>query len=94
MGNTVINTNTMALTAHRNLTSVGSTQSKSSNRLSSGKKINSAADDAAGLAISQKMKAQIRGLDMAAKNGEDAISLIQTAEGSISEIQNMVQRIR
>lgn len=92
--NTVINTNVMALTAHRNLGKVGNNQAKANNRLSSGKKINSAADDAAGLAISDKMKSQIRGLDMAAKNSEDATSLIQTAEGSISEVSSMVQRMR
>lgn len=92
--NTVIATNTLALTAHRNLGSVGNAQSTASERLSSGLKINSAADDAAGLAISQKMKAQIRGLDMAEKNSEDAISLLQTAEGSVSEMQSMIQRMR
>ncbi len=92
--NTVINTNMMALTAHRNLGKVGNAQNKANNRLASGKKINSAADDAAGLAISDKMKAQIRGLDMAAKNSEDATSLIQTAEGSLSEVTNMLQRMR
>ncbi len=84
--NTVINTNMMALTAHRNLGTVGNRQNKANQRLSSGKKINSAADDAAGLAISEKMKAQIKGLDMASKNSEDAISLIQTAEGSLTEV--------
>ena len=92
--NTVINTNIRALTSHRNLAMVGANQSKASQRLSSGKKINSAADDAAGLAISDKMRAQIKGLDMAAKNAEDATSLIQTAEGSLTEVTNMVQRIR
>ncbi len=92
--NTVINTNMMALTAHRNLASVGNRQNKASQRLSSGKKINSAADDAAGLAISEKMKAQIKGLDMAAKNSEDAISLIQTAEGSLTEVNDMLTRVR
>ena len=92
--NTVINTNIRALTSHRNLAMVGASQSKASQRLSSGKKINSAADDAAGLAISDKMRAQIKGLDMAAKNAEDATSLIQTAEGSLTEVTNMVQRIR
>ena len=92
--NTVINTNVMALTAHRNLGAVGNRQSKANQKLSSGKKINSAADDAAGLAISDKMKAQIRGLDMAAKNAEDGTSLIQTTEGAMSEITNMMQRIR
>lgn len=92
--NTVINTNITALTAHRNLGSVGNKLSTASKRLSSGKRINSAADDAAGLAISDKMRAQINGLDMASKNAEDAISLIQTAEGSISEIDSMLQRMR
>lgn len=92
--NTVINTNVMALTAHRNLGAVGNRQQKANQKLSSGKKINSAADDAAGLAISDKMKAQIRGLDMASKNAEDATSLIQTAEGSMSEVTNMLQRMR
>ncbi len=92
--NTVINTNIRALNSHRNLSSVGSKLSKASQRLSSGKKINSAADDAAGLAISEKMRAQIKGLDMADKNAQDAISLIQTAEGSISEIESMLQRMR
>lgn len=92
--NTVINTNIRALNSHRNLSSVGTALSKSSERLSSGKKINHAADDAAGLAISEKMRAQIKGLDMADKNAQDAISLIQTAEGSMSEIENMLQRMR
>ena len=92
--NTVINTNIRALNSHRNLSSVGSKLTKASQRLSSGKKINSAADDAAGLAISEKMRAQIKGLDMADKNAQDAISLIQTAEGSMSEIESMLQRMR
>lgn len=92
--NTVLATNVMALTAHRNLSTVGNKQNKANKRLSSGKKINSAADDAAGLAISEKMKAQIKGLDMAAKNSEDTISLIQTAEGSLTEVNNMLTRIR
>jgi flagellin len=69
-------------------------QQKASQRLSSGLRINSAADDAAGLAISEKMRAQIRGLDMATKNTQDAISLVQTAEGSMQEITNMAQRVR
>jgi len=73
---------------------VGTIQSRASQKLSSGFRINSAADDAAGLAISEKMRAQIRGLDMASKNSQDAISLIQTAEGGMQEIDNMVQRIR
>ena len=84
--NTVINTNIRALNSHRNLSSVGTKLTKASERLSSGKKINHAADDAAGLAITEKMRAQIKGLDMADKNAQDSISLIQTAEGSMSEI--------
>jgi flagellin len=91
---TVVNTNTLALTSYRNLSNVSRSQGKASARLSSGKKINSAADDAAGLAISQKMTAQIRGLDMAYKNAQDASAMLQTTEGNASEITNMVQRIR
>ena len=94
MGNTIVNTNILALNAHRNLSNVGAAQAKSSQRLSSGLRINSAADDAAGLAISEKMRSQIRGLDMATKNTQDAISMVQTAEGAMQEISNMGQRIR
>ena len=92
--NTVIASNVMALTAHRNLATVGNRQNQANKRLSSGKKINTASDDAAGLAITDKMKAQIKGLDMAAKNSEDAISLLQTAEGSLTEVNNMLTRVR
>jgi flagellin len=91
---TVVNTNTVANTAYRNLSTVSRNQGKASARLASGKKINNAADDAAGLAISEKMTSQIRGLDMAYKNSQDAISMLQTTEGAVSEINNMVQRIR
>jgi len=91
---TVVNTNTLALTSYRNLSTVSRSQGKASARLSSGKKINNAADDAAGLAISEKMTSQIRGLDMAYKNSQDAISMLQTTEGNVAEINNMVQRIR
>ena len=94
MSNLIVQTNTMALNSHRNLKVVGAMQQKASSRLSSGFKINTAADDAAGLAISEKMRAQIRGLDMASKNSLDANSLITTAEGGMQEIDNMVQRIR
>lgn len=94
MSNTVVNTNTLALNSHRALKNVGNMQAKSSARLSSGEKINSAADDAAGLAISEKMRSQIRGLDMASKNAQDGISMVQTAEGGMKEISNMVQRVR
>jgi len=94
MSNTVINTNVLALNSARAGRLVSNDQAKSSARLSSGMKINSAADDAAGLAISETMRAQIRGLDMASKNSQDAISFIQVAEGGLQEIDNMVQRIR
>jgi flagellin len=89
-----IQNNAPALNAHRyyGINQAGVT--KSIAKLSSGYRINSAADDAAGLAISEKMRAQIRGLTMASKNTQDAISLIQTAEGGMQEIDNMVQRIR
>ncbi|MCL6627408.1 MAG: flagellin, partial [Alicyclobacillus shizuokensis] len=63
-------------------------------QLSTGKRINSAADDAAGLAISQKMQAQINGLDQASQNAQDGISLIQTAEGALNETQSILQRMR
>ena len=94
MSNTVVNTNVLAINAHRSLSNVGNVQSKASAKLSSGLRINSAADDAAGLAISEKMRGQIRGLNQASRNSQDGISLIQTAEGGMQEIDNMVQRIR
>jgi flagellin len=92
--NTVVNTNVLAINSHRSLKNVGAVQAKASARLSSGLRINSAADDAAGLAISEKMRSQIRGLDQASRNAQDGISLVQTAEGGLTEIGNMVQRIR
>jgi len=94
MGNTIVNTNVLAINSHRALKNVGNAQAKSSGRLSSGLRINSAADDAAGLAISEKMRGQVRGLNQASRNAQDGISLIQTAEGGIQEVNNMVQRIR
>jgi len=94
MSNLIIQTNVMALNSHRNLKIIGNKQSAASAKLSSGYRINSAADDSSGLAISEKMRAQIRGLDMAAKNSQDGISLVQTAEGGLAEIDAMVQRIR
>jgi len=90
----VVRTNTLALNSHRNLGMVGNAQARSSARLSSGFRINSAADDAAGLGISEKMRAQIRGLDQASRNAQDGISLIQTAEGAMSTVNEMVTRIR
>jgi len=90
----VVQTNVLALNTHRNMKIVGVTQARAAARLSSGYRINSAADDAAGLAISEKMRAQIRGLDMASKNAQDAQALVNVAEGGLQEITNMIQRIR
>ncbi|GAB3308266.1 flagellin [Luteimonas notoginsengisoli] len=90
----VINTNVMSLNAQRNLSSSGAELATSLQRLSSGMRINSAKDDAAGLAISQRFTTQIRGMDQAARNANDGISLSQTAEGAMGEIGNNLQRIR
>ncbi len=90
----VINTNMMSLNAQRNLTTSGTSLATSIQRLSSGLRINSAKDDAAGLAISQRMTSQIRGMDQAARNANDGISLAQTAEGALGEVGNNLQRIR
>jgi flagellin len=90
----VVNTNVASLNAQRNLLSTGSLQSRSLQRLSSGLRINSAKDDAAGLAISDRMNAQVRGLNQAARNANDAISLAQTAEGAMQESTNILQRMR
>ncbi|NRG27626.1 flagellin [Bacillus circulans] len=89
-----INHNIAALNTYNKLNSATNAQSKSMEKLSSGLRINSAADDAAGLAISEKMRGQIRGLDQAAKNAQDGISLIQTAEGALSETTDILQRMR
>ena len=89
-----INTNISALRANFNLNSVQSQLTASTNKLSSGYRITKAADDAAGMAISQIMHAQIRGLQRASKNGSDGVSFIQTTEGVLSEIENMLQRCR
>jgi len=89
-----IRTNIPSLNAHRNLKNAGLNQTRAAARLSSGYRINSAADDAAGLAISETMRAQIRGLDQAWRNTQDAIALIQTAEGAMSTVGGMVHRIR
>ncbi|MDR3277782.1 MAG: hypothetical protein LBT12_03325, partial [Oscillospiraceae bacterium] len=89
-----IQNNVSAINAHRYYGINQTNAQKSIAKLSSGYRINSAADDAAGLAISEKMRAQIRGLTMASKNAQDGISLIQTAEGGMQEIDNMLQRIR
>ncbi len=90
----VINTNTMSLNAQRNLSTSGSSLATTIQRLSSGLRINSAKDDAAGLAISERFGTQIRGTDVAIRNANDGISLAQVAEGSLSEVGNNLQRIR
>jgi flagellin len=90
----VINTNVMSLVAQQNLASSQSSLSTSMARLSSGMRINSAKDDAAGLGISQRMTAQINGLDQAARNANDGISLTQTAEGALQQVTTNLQRIR
>ncbi len=90
----VINTNVSSLIAQNALSVNNRTLSKTMEQLSTGKRINSAADDAAGLAISNKMTSQIKGLNQAVRNANDGISLLQTAEGATKEITNMLQRIR
>jgi flagellin len=89
-----INTNVMSLNAQRNLGTSQSSLAKSMQRLSSGLRINSAKDDAAGLAISDRMTSQIRGLNQAVRNSNDGISLAQTAEGALQETTNILQRMR
>lgn len=89
-----INHNIAALNTYNKLNSASNAQSKSMEKLSSGLRINSAADDAAGLAISEKMRGQIRGLDQASRNAQDSISLVQTAEGALSETTDILQRMR
>jgi flagellin len=89
-----INHNIAALNTYRQLNSANGAQGKSMEKLSSGLGINRAGDDAAGLAISEKMRGQIRGLDQASKNSQDAISLIQTAEGALNETHDILQRMR
>jgi len=89
-----INHNIAALNTYRQLTSANNAQQSSMEKLSSGLRINRAGDDAAGLAISEKMRGQIRGLDMATKNAQDGISLIQTAEGALNETHAILQRMR
>jgi len=89
-----INNNLMALNTHRQLSIVNDASSKSMEKLSSGYRINRAGDDAAGLSISEKMRAQIRGLNQASRNAQDGISMIQTAEGALQETQSILQRMR
>lgn len=90
----VVNTNVASLNAQRNLTGSGKLLSQSLQRLSSGLRINSAKDDAAGLAISDRMNAQVRGLNQAVRNANDGISMAQTAEGAMNEMTNIMQRMR
>jgi flagellin len=90
----VINTNVASLNSQRQLMNSGNALDRASERLSSGQRINSAKDDAAGLAISNRMTSQIRGLDQAIRNANDGVSLIQTAEGALQESTNILQRMR
>lgn len=90
----IINHNISSMNALRNLNINSSAMSKTMEKLSSGYRINRAADDAAGLAISEKMRAQISGLRQAQRNAQDGISLIQTAEGALNEVHSMLRRIR
>lgn len=89
-----INTNVQALNAYRNLTGTQGAMSLSLERLSSGLRINRAADDAAGLAISEKLRSQVNGLNQAQANAQDGVSLIQTAEGALNEVHSILQRMR
>jgi len=89
-----IQNNIDAFDTHRQLQISSSAASKSMEKLSSGYRINRAADDAAGLAISEKMRGQIGGLDQAQRNAQDGVSLVQTAEGSLNEVHSMLQRVR
>ena len=91
---TVINTNTAATLTANALTKNERAMNQTMERLSTGQRINSAADDAAGLAISSKMTSQINGLNMAVRNANDAISMVQTADGALIEVSNMLQRMR
>jgi flagellin len=88
-----INNNIMAMNTHRQYAINNDNMAKATEKLSSGYNINRAGDDAAGLAISEKMRSQLRGLDMASKNSEDAISLVQTAEGALEETHSILQRM-
>src|ERR1700693_5741134 len=89
-----IQTNIEAYAAHRILVGTQKQLATAMERLSSGFRINRAADDAAGLAISEKLQSQIGGLDQASRNAQDAVSLVQTGEGALAEVQSMLQRVR
>src|SRR5438067_6304294 len=89
-----INSNPEAISSHRYLVQTEGKLQKSMERLSSGYRINRAADDAAGLTISEKLRAQITGIDQAQRNAQDAISMVSTAEGALSEVHSMLERVR
>ena len=89
----VVQHNMQAMNANRMLNITTGAQSKSTEKLSSGYRINRAADDAAGLTISEKMRKQIRGLDQASTNAQDGVSSVQTAEGALTEVHSMLQRM-
>src|SRR3954464_9993274 len=89
-----IQNNVEAFNAHRNLTATSNAAAKSMERLSSGYRINRAADGAAGLAILEKMRGQIGGLAQAQRNAQDGVSLVQTGEGALNEVHSMLQRVR
>src|SRR3954451_4722741 len=89
-----IQNNVEAFNAHRQLTGTADKAAKAMEKLSSGYRINRAADDAAGLAISEKMRGQIGGLMQASRNANDAVSLVQTGEGALNEVHSMLQRVR
>lgn len=91
---TIVNHNILSMNASRNLNIQGGKLSKSVEKLSSGMRINRAADDAAGLAISEKMRGQIRGTQQASTNAQDGISMIQTTEGALTEVHDILQRVR
>jgi flagellin len=90
----IINHNITALNTHRQMSSATSAQANSMEKLSSGLRINSAKDDAAGLSISEKMRGQIRGLEQGSRNAQDGISMLQTAEGALNETHDILQRMR
>ena len=89
-----INTNAVSINAQRNLSLSGGSLATSMQRLSSGLRVNSAKDDAAGLAIAERMSTQMRGLTVASRNANDGISLAQTAEGALGKVGDMLQRMR
>ena len=90
----VINTNVASINSQRQLMNSGNALDRSTERLASGQRINSAKDDAAGLAISNRMTSQVRGLNQAVRNANDGVSLVQTAEGALQEVTNILQRMR